>query len=115
MEEALRLQPAMASRKLLVLAFIRAYVARWGGSPSISEIAEGTGSSRSGVKASLRVLEAERLIFRRPGARGIVLPDRLAEALCELRKAGYIVDDDIVRGPAPPPMEPVLDFDPGQD
>lgn len=111
MDETLRLQPAMASRKLLVLSFIRSYIARWGGSPSIAEIAEGTGSSRDIVRHSLRILTAEKLILRRKGARGIFLPDRLAEALRELRKAGYIVDDDIVRG-LPPPLIPELDFEP---
>lgn len=114
MDETLRLQPAMASRKLLVLAFIREYIARWGGSPSISEIAEGTGSSRGGVKAALRVLAGEGVIVRRPGARGIVLPDRLTEALRELRAAGYLVDDDLVRGPFQTlPLTPELDYDPG--
>lgn len=111
MDETLRLQPAMVSRKLLVLSFIRAYIARWGGSPSISEIAEGTGSSRDIVKHALRMLTAEKLILRRKGARGIFLPDRLADALRELRKAGYIVDEDVVRGP-PSSLVPELDFDP---
>lgn len=114
MDEALRLQPAMASRKLLMLAFIRAYIGRWGGSPSLSEIAEGTGSSRDGVKKALRALEAEGLILRRPGARGIALPDRLADAVRELRAHGFTVDDDILRHPFPPlPPKPELDYDPG--
>lgn len=108
MDEALRLQPAMASRRLLVLTFIRQYIGRWGASPSISEIAEGTGSGRGGVKAALRALEADGSIVRRPGPRGIALPDRLADAVRQLREAGYIVDGDIVRGAS----RPVLDFDP---
>ncbi|QXT34321.1 GntR family transcriptional regulator [Sphingomonas sanguinis] len=112
MDETLRLQPAMVSRKLLVLAFIRAYIARWGGSPSIKEIVEGTGSSRDVVRHALRTLTDEKLILRRQGARGIFLPDRLSEALRELRAYGYIVDDDVVRIP-PPPQVPELDFDPG--
>ncbi|WP_168371533.1 LexA family protein [Sphingomonas sp. Leaf257] len=104
----------MASRKLLMLAFIRDYIGRWGGSPSISEIAQGTKSGRDTVKKALRYLEAEGLIIRRPGARGIVLPDRLADALRELRAAGFIVDEDVVRSPFPPlPPVPELDYDPG--
>lgn len=112
MDETLRLQPAMASRKLLVLAFIRGYIARWGGSPSISEIAEGTKSSKGAVKVALRALATEHRIIRRPGNRGITLPERVADALRELRDAGFIVDDDVLRAPPPPPA-PVLDFDPG--
>ncbi len=114
MDETLRLQPAMASRKLLVLAFVRAFIGRWNGSPSIGEIAQGIGASRTRVQAALRALEEDNLIVRRPGARGIMLPDRLAEAVRDLRAAGYIVDDDIVRGPFPIlPLTPELDYDPG--
>jgi DNA-binding IclR family transcriptional regulator len=113
MDETLRLQPAMVSRKLLVLSFVRSYIGRWGGSPSISEIAEGTGSPRGGVKSALRVLAGEGLIVRRPGARGIALPDRLADAVRELRDAGYIVDNDLVRGPDQTlPLHVELDYDP---
>ncbi|MBB4611511.1 GntR family transcriptional regulator [Sphingomonas yabuuchiae] len=114
MDEQLRLQPAMVSRRLLVLTFIRAYVDRWGGSPSIGEIAQGIGASRTRVQAALRSLEQDKQIIRRPGARGIMLPDRLEEAVRDLRAAGFIVDDDIVRGPFPIlPLAPELDYDPG--
>ena len=114
MERSLRLLPEMGSRKLLVLTFIRSYIGRWGGSPSISEIAAGTGADRNNIKWILRVLAEEGAIVRRPGARGIALPDKLAEAVRELRAAGYVVDDDVVRGPFPTlPMKPVLDYDPG--
>jgi predicted transcriptional regulator len=114
MEEPLRLTSSMSSRKLLVLAFVRAFIERWQGSPSIGEIAEGTGASRTRVKAALCALEEEKLIVRRKGARGIMLPDRLAEAVRDLRAAGYVVDEDFVRGPItslPPVVE--LDYDPG--
>ncbi|APX64579.1 hypothetical protein AV944_00505 [Sphingomonas sp. LK11] len=114
MDETLRLQPAMVSRKLLVLTFIRAYVHRWNGSPSIAEIAQGIGASRTRVQAALRALEQEEKIIRRPGARGIMLPDRLQEAVRDLRAAGFVVDEDIVRGPFPIlPLTPELDYDPG--
>ncbi len=114
MEEPLRLTSSMASRKLLVLAFVRAFIERWQGSPSIGEISRGTGASRTRVQAALCALEKDKLIVRRKGARGIMLPDRLAEAVRDLRAAGYVVDDDIVRGPItslPPVVE--LDYDPG--
>ncbi|GAA3254658.1 hypothetical protein GCM10020258_12540 [Sphingomonas yabuuchiae] len=74
MDEQLRLQPAMVSRRLLVLTFIRAYVDRWGGSPSIGEIAQGIGASRTRVQAALRSLEQDKQIIRRPGARGSCCP-----------------------------------------
>jgi DNA-binding MarR family transcriptional regulator len=114
MEEPLRLTSSMASRKLLVLAFVRAFIERWQGSPSIGEIAEAVGASRGRVHAVLCALEKDKLIVRRKGARGIMLPDRLSEAVRELRAAGYIVDEDVLRGSItrlPPVVE--LDYDPG--
>lgn len=114
MEEPLRLKPSMASRKLLVLAFVRSFIERWGGSPSIREISEGTGASFTRVQAILCALEKDKLIVRRKGARGIMLPDRLADAVRELRAAGYVIDEDVMRGSItslPPVVE--LDYDPG--
>ncbi len=69
-----RLRPEMSSRRLLVLAFVRGYIGRWHGSPSIGEIAAGCGISRSHVRGLIAALVRTGLLTKRPGERGLGLP-----------------------------------------
>lgn len=115
-EETPRLKPAMVSRKLLVLAFVRDYIASWQGSPSYGEIAAGVGVSQTRAKQLVKALVKEHRLLRRPGTRGLSLPARHREALQALREAGWNVSQDNKLAVAPdcpkttlqPP--PVLDY-----
>lgn len=86
---ALRLAPDMASLRLLVLSFIRAYIGRWGASPSYGEIAAATRSNRTRVRKAVRSLSDDGLILRAAGPRGLSLPDRRDEALRVLKALGW--------------------------
>lgn len=106
--DAPRLTPAMGSRALLVLDFIRQYVARWGHPPSQREIANGLEVCRGTVRGALRRLHRDGLLASYSGERGIVLADELAQARALLERSGFAV------APAgevllPPPA---LDYDP---
>lgn len=90
-----RLVPEMSSRRLQVLAFVRDYIARMGGSPSYGEIAAGIGTNRTRVKEAVRSLAREGLLLRRPGARGLALPENQAAAIATLRALGWVVDEAI--------------------
>ena len=90
--QPLRLAPDMASRRLQVLAFVRVYIRRWGEGPSYGEIAQAVGTNRSRAKDMVRQLIAQGALLRAPGARGLVLPDRVEEALRLLRELGWKVD-----------------------
>ena len=90
----LRLTPAMASLRLQVLAFVRAYSARWGEGPSYGEIGEATGASRTAIKKAVRRLISQGMLLRAPGVRGLVLPDRRDDAIRVLRELGWVVDGE---------------------
>lgn len=91
------LSPTMVSRKLAALAFIRDYIEQRGASPSLGEIAQALGvDDRKTAMKAVRALERDGHILRRPGPRGIMLPDRIAEALRQLRQAGFVVNEDIL-------------------
>ena len=92
-----RLSPTMVSRKLLILDFIRRYIAEWRQGPSLGEIAADQGISRPNVLKHVRTLTREGELVRRPGPRGIALPDRQQVAKEQLRADGWIVDDDALR------------------
>ena len=97
MEDRYRLSPTMVSRKLIALAFIRDYIERTGGSPSLGEIAAAIGTDdRKLAQKAVRALAGDGHIIRQPGPRGITLPGRVADAVRELRKAGYVVDEHIL-------------------
>ena len=68
-----RLTPAMVSRRLQVLDFVRRYIARWGGSPSYGEIAAACGISRNRAHKLVRALVHHGLIGKVPGERGLRL------------------------------------------
>ena len=95
--EARRLMPAMVSRKLLILHFIRRYIAEWRQGPSLGEIAADQRISRPNVLKHVKTLTREGEIVRRPGPRGIALPDTQQAAKVQLRADGWIVDDDALR------------------
>lgn len=92
----LRLVPDMVSLRLLVLAFVKGYIGRWGASPSYGEIAEATGTNRTRVKKAVRSLQADGLLLRlnRPGsaqARALALPAQRDAAAQLLTDLGYRV------------------------
>lgn len=93
----LKLAPDMASLRLQVLAFVRAYIHRWGEGPSYGEIAEATGTNRTRARKAVRRLVAHGQLLQVPGARGLALPDRREEALRTLRALGWVVDEDAGR------------------
>lgn len=93
---ALRLAPEMVSLRLLVLAFVKGYIGKWGASPSYGEIAEATGTNRTRVKKAVRSLQADGLLLRlnRPGsanARALALPAQRDAAAQLLAGLGYRV------------------------
>jgi hypothetical protein len=93
----LKLTATMASRKLQALDFIKTYWSRWGGSPSLGEIAAELGVSNKRAHQLVEQLEREGLIRR-----GIEPPapiDRFsqADAMWRLRQLGFRIDEDIVK------------------
>ena len=92
-----RLRPEMASRRLLVLAFVREYIATWGDSPSQREIAAGVGISRARARELIRALVRSGQLLRRAGSRGLELPGRRDEAIRLLRALGEVELGDIGR------------------
>lgn len=92
----LRLAPEMVSLRLLVLAFVKGYIGKWGASPSYGEIAEATGTNRTRVKKAVRSLQTDGLLLRlnRPGstnARALALPAQRDAAAQLLTGLGYRV------------------------
>lgn len=112
-----RLAPEMASRRLLVLAFVRDYIARWGASPSHGEIAAGLGISRTRSRQLVKALVKSGQLLSRPGPRGLSMPGLRDEAVRQLRELGWTVDDDVGEMRAPCanstlPASPLLDYVP---
>lgn len=87
-----RLSADMASQRLLVLDFVRRYFDRWKYSPSQGEIAAGLNIDTGKVRRAIRSLARDELLIRRPGSRGLMLPDTEAEALRQLRALGWIIN-----------------------
>lgn len=111
-----RLSAEMASQRLLVLDFVRRYIARWKYSPSQGEIAAGLSIDAGKVRHAIRSLARDGLIIRRPGARGLILPDTEAEAIRQLRALGWIVnpaDEVIAKSTLLPPA--ALDYPDADD
>lgn len=95
MGEPLRLTPTMCSRKLQALGFIKRYLADWGGSPSLNEVAAELGVSRQRVNQLIRQLAREGLIAHTrgvPRSLRLVPPpsmrDRADDALSKTRLPG---------------------------
>lgn len=125
-DNALRQRPEMASLKLLVLKFVRQYIADWHGSPSLGEIAHALDTNRTRVRRAVRKLEAEGQLLRVPGPRGLSLPDEEPLAMRQLLARGWTIDADrrVAFAPAsteksvtnePLPPVPELDYPYGQD
>lgn len=109
--EPRRLKPEMASQRLLVLDFVRDYLTRWGASPSHGEIAAGLSIHPDRVRRAIRKLVRDGMLVRRAGPRGLSLPEAEAEAIRQLRGAGWTIDSAArraVKAPLLPPAE--LDY-----
>jgi hypothetical protein len=100
-EAAMRLRPDMTSRRLLVLAFVRDYITKWGASPSYGEIANGLCISPTRARQLVKALVLSGQLLRRPGPRGLSLPTLREEALRLLREHGYVIDEDVFHGAIP--------------
>ncbi len=92
-----RLKPAMRSRKLQALDFIKQYVAKWSHSPSLGEIAAELGISKKRVHELVHQLSLERQIEIVAGkTRGIRLPQSQpmseADVILRLKELGFTVD-----------------------
>lgn len=99
MSSKYRPKSTIVSRKLQALRFIKEFYAEWANSPSLEEIGAGLGVSRQRAHALVRKLEADRLIIRQPGNRGILLPDPAlmmsrSDALLLLQAGGWRVTVD---------------------
>lgn len=107
--EGYRLTPAMASRKLQVVSFVRQYIARWGAWPSYGEIGGAMGIHKDTARDAVRRAVRDGLLDRTPGARKPrVAPARLSaiEAvgiLDQLRAAGFTIQE-----PSPDPDAPTF-------
>lgn len=93
--ERVRLSATMASQRLLVLDFVRRYIDQWAESPSHGEIAVALEIDRTKVRRAIRSLEADGLLVRTPGPRGLALPTAEAEAVRKLRALGWTVNHDL--------------------
>lgn len=107
----------MTSRRLLVLAFVRDYIGRWGSSPSYGEIANGLDISPTRARQLVKALVSAGQVLRKPGARGLSLPTLRDEAIRQLRELGFVIDEDFleVRSPCAHstlPAKPMLDYHP---
>lgn len=121
-DQPLRLTPAMSSRKLLALGFIKEYFAEHAIGPSRREIGNALSISHQHAARLVKALAVEGRIHHRPGqTRSIVPLDSTAEAVRLLRQAGWKVDGDVMRMAQPDvPLsalmgEAVLDYIPDPD
>lgn len=59
-------QAALTERQSLVMDTLGSYIAEWGCPPTVAEIAEAIGISRSGIQGHLTVLDRKGYISLRP-------------------------------------------------
>jgi len=83
----------MVSLRLQVLDFVHDYIGEWRVSPSLGEIAAAVSSNRVRVLRAVDNLAASGLLVKRPGARGLALPNQCDEAVRLLEDMGMRVDD----------------------
>lgn len=115
-----RLTPAMASFRLLVLDFVRTYIAEQGASPSYGEIAAGLDCSRTQVKRAVKSLVRDKLLLQGDRARSLAIPEAKDEAIRALVGLGYRIDENsrtIAEPVTDPPLlpPPSLTYDPDID
>jgi biotin operon repressor len=90
----------MRSRKLLALDFVKHFIARWGTSPTLEELASELGVTRQGAWKLVQRLSDERQVDVLKGkSRGIRLIDQRetmseADALLRLRQMGWAIGQD---------------------
>lgn len=109
---SLRLHPAMTSRRLLVLGFVRNYILQYGGSPSYGEIANGVGISPTRARQLVQALVKAGQLLRTPGPRGLSLPALRDEAVRQLRELGWQVYAPCADSALP--TSPMLDYLPDE-
>lgn len=84
--------------RALVLAFLRRYILAHGDSPSLGQIADHVGISKSHAKDILDRLERDRAIRRLPAMprrkRRIVLTENQGRAVETLRALGWTINED---------------------
>jgi hypothetical protein len=85
-DASLRLKPEMASRRLLVLAFVREYITRWGQSPSYGEISSGLAISPTRARQLVKALVAGGQLIRSQALGALHFP------LCEMRPSASFVN-----------------------
>lgn len=105
-----RLEPAMASFRLLVLAFVRQYISEHGEGPSYGEIAAKLDSNRERVRKAVKRLVKDGQLIRTPGERGLKLPGVIDESIRQLREAGWVINEEAREGylPVPVTIRPLL-------
>lgn len=100
-----RLSPEMACFRGLVLAFVREYIKKYSISPSQGEIVNAIeGATKRKVRRALVSLDKEGLLIKKPGERGLVLPEARDAALRLLQEEGYQVHEP--GGPEKPLLPP---------
>lgn len=86
------------SPRAAALTYIRAFITVNGDSPSLLQIADAIGTTKSHVVSLLDRMERERVIRRLPAAgprrkRRIVITENQANAIATLRALGWTVND----------------------
>lgn len=109
-DQPLRLTPAMSSRKLLALGFIKEYFAEHGVGPSFGEIGAALSITSRHAGRLVGSLARARLVHHTPGrARSLVPLDCTADAIRLLRSYGFKVDEDLMRIAQPDvPQSPLM-------
>lgn len=108
-----RLQPDMASFRLLVLDFVRGYLTKWGQGPSYGEIANHLAADRYRVRWAVKRLVRQGRLVQHPGPRGLAMPDACSAAAQVLAEHGWAIDPDGKTATnAPLPGVAVLDYCP---
>ncbi len=100
-----------ATRRDEAYLFIRTFIIERGHSPSMDEVAMALGVKKTRAKALVHQLAFRKMIDRVPGAqRGITIPGLVRElVLEELRREGYVVNQDVLTGgPCPQGHLPLI-------
>lgn len=99
------------SRKAQVLAFVTEQLVHTGRSPSLDEIARKLGVAKSRARDLVKALRHDGLVEQVPGAqRALTVPGLQRQiAIEQLRRCGYVVDEDVLRiAPSTPVRLPIV-------